>query len=184
MLTPFPAAGLLEPAPLLDAAGIAALIPHQGRMCLLDGLEAWGPGFITCTASGQADPDHPLRSPQGLDAVCAIEYAAQAMALHGALSASPGSAPKGGFLAAARQVKLHVPRLDAVPGRLTVQADRRAGDSHQALYQFSLLDETGALLVDGRATVVLDTPLSTPASAAAPIDGLPPLPLPTPDTTA
>jgi predicted hotdog family 3-hydroxylacyl-ACP dehydratase len=173
MLTPLAALGLPEPAPLLDAAGIAALIPHQGRMCLLDGLEAWGPSSITCTASNQADPDHPLRGAQGLDAVCAIEYAAQAMALHGALSAEPGSAPKGGFLAAARQVRLHVPRLSDVPGRLTIQADRRAGDSHQALYQFSLHDAAGTLLVDGRATVVLDTPLNTPAAVGAPAGSAP-----------
>jgi predicted hotdog family 3-hydroxylacyl-ACP dehydratase len=91
-----------------------------------------------------------------LDAVCGIEYAAQAMALHGALSAAPGDAPKSGFLAAARQVTLHRPRLDDAPGPLTVRADRRAGDSQQALYHFSLRDAEGHMLVDGRATVVLD----------------------------
>jgi hypothetical protein len=58
--------------------------------------------------------------------------------------------------------------LSDVSGRLTIQADRRAGDSHQALYQFSLHDAAGTLLVEGRATVVLDTPLNTPAAVGAP----------------
>jgi predicted hotdog family 3-hydroxylacyl-ACP dehydratase len=81
------------------------------------------------------------------------------MALHGGLSAEPGHAPQAGFLASARQVQLAVLRLDDAPGPLDVRAQRLAGDSRQALYQFSLHDAHGRLLVDGRATVVLDTPL-------------------------
>jgi predicted hotdog family 3-hydroxylacyl-ACP dehydratase len=146
----------------LDHAGIAARIPHSGRMCLLDSLLAWSANEVLCRATGHADPAHPLRSPQGLLAPCAIEYAAQAMALHGALNAVPGSVPSAGFLAAARQVRLHVPRLDDVPGALLVSAVRQAGDGGQALYRFALHDEGGRLLVDGRATVVLNSPLPTP----------------------
>lgn len=147
---------------LLDAAGIAARVPHAGRMCLLDALLAWNDDEVRCRATGHADADHPLRSPGGLLAACAIEYAAQAMALHGALNAAPGSAPSAGFLAAARQVRLHVPRLDTVAGPLIVTARKLAGDDQQASYRFALEDESGRPLVDGRATVVLNTPLVMP----------------------
>jgi predicted hotdog family 3-hydroxylacyl-ACP dehydratase len=68
--------------------------------------------------------------------------------------------PSAGFLAAARGVNLHTPRLDDVPGALLVHVKRLAGAEAQALYSFELKNEAGQLLVDGRATVVLNTPLA------------------------
>jgi predicted hotdog family 3-hydroxylacyl-ACP dehydratase len=144
----------------LDAAGIAARIPHQGTMCLLDGLLDWSATHVLCRASSHADSANPLRSPAGLLAPVAIEYAAQAMALHGSLVAAPGAVPPGpGFLASARDVRLHVARLDEAPGPLRVRAERLAGDGGQALYRFTLHDAAGRLLVEGRATVVLNQAL-------------------------
>jgi len=78
------------------------------------------------------------------------------MALHGTLGATPGSAPTPGFLASVRGVRLQVARLDDVAGELTVTATQLAGDTRQALYSFTLHSEQGALLVDGRATVILN----------------------------
>lgn len=144
----------------LDHAGIAARIPHRGAMCLLDALLGWSDAAIHCRAVGHTDPAHPLRGPQGLLAPCAIEYAAQAMALHGSLAAPAGAAARPGFLASARQVRLHVARLDDIPGALQVHARRLAGDERQALYRFAVQDEAGRTLVDGRAAVVFDSPLS------------------------
>lgn len=148
-----------HPSQTLDRDGIAARIPHSGSMCLLDGLLGWTADEVRCRASSHHDAAHPLRSPGGLLSPVAIEYASQAMALHGGLTAAPGSTPSAGFLAAARSVNLHVSRLDDVPGLLLVTATRLAGADAQALYRFELHDETGRLLVDGRATVVLNTPL-------------------------
>jgi predicted hotdog family 3-hydroxylacyl-ACP dehydratase len=140
----------------LDHAGIAARIPHSGRMCLLQSLLSWSPTEIVCSATSHSAPDHPLRVAEGLLAPVAIEYASQAMALHGTLCAAPGSSPKPGYLAAVRSVRLLVPRLDTVPGALRISATRLAGDAGQALYAFALHDPTGALLVEGRATVILN----------------------------
>jgi predicted hotdog family 3-hydroxylacyl-ACP dehydratase len=141
------------------AAEIARLIPHQGRMCLLDAVQACTPTHIRCRASSHRAADHPLRSPGGLLAPVGIEYAAQAMALHGALNARPGVSGRPGFLASARGVTLHVARLDDVAGDLMIEVEHLAGDERQAMYRFTLRDEAGRSLVDGRATVVLDTPL-------------------------
>ncbi len=145
----------MNPAPL-DHAAIAARVPHAGSMCLLATCTAWSAETIHCTATGHADPAHPLRTAGGLLSVNAIEYASQAMALHGTLSAPPGSPPTPGFLASVRAVVLHVPRLDDVPGALQVHATKLAGDARQAAYQFVLNDEAGRALVEGRATVILD----------------------------
>jgi predicted hotdog family 3-hydroxylacyl-ACP dehydratase len=145
--------------PLLDAAGIRALIPHAGRMSLLDTLQAWDMATIRCTATGHTDPDHPLRSAGGLLAPAAIEYAAQAAALHGGLTASVAGAGagrvRGGMLASARSVQFHRLRLDDLPGPLTITAERQAGDDRQWLYAFTLTHD-GQPLADGRLTVVLE----------------------------
>ncbi len=146
---------MTQPA-TLDHAGIAERVPHAGSMCLLLNLLAWSPDAIRCSAASHLDPANPLRGELGLAAPVAIEYASQAMALHGTLNAAPGSAPTPGFLAAVRGVRLLVPRLDTVPGLLLVAARKLAGDTRQALYAFELHDESGRLLVDGRATVILD----------------------------
>lgn len=141
---------------MLDRAGIAERIPHRDRMCLLDRLVAWTTDGIHCASGTHREADNPLRSAGGLLAPCAIEYAAQAMALHGALVAPPEDAPTPGYLASVRQVRLAVATLHDVPGDLQVRATRLAGDARQILYQFSVSDDAGRTLAEGRATVVLN----------------------------
>lgn len=147
----------------LDHHAIAQRIPHAGAMCLLDCLLDVSDSTVRCRISNQAEPAHPLRSPSGLLAACAIEYAAQAMALHGALIAAQHAPPTPGFLASARSVRLLVARLDDRPGPLQITATRLASGLDQALYRFELHDAIGQLLVEGRTTVVLNTPLVTSA---------------------
>jgi len=151
----------------LDHAGIAARVPHHGTMCLLDRLLAWTDDSVTCSAISHRDPAHPLRSESGLLAAHAIEYAAQAMALHGALRAEAAGAAAGpvpGYLASARGVQLGRWRMDDAPGPLRIEAQRIAGDSRQLLYGFRVIDAAGACLAEGRATVVLNTPLRPAAT--------------------
>ena len=143
--------------PLLDAAAIAARIPHAGRMSLLQRVVAHDARRIECASESHRDAAHPLRDADGtLPAAAAIEYASQAMALHGALAAADGTPPAAGFLAALRAVTLHVATLDAIDGDLIVAAELLAGDARQARYAFALRDEHGAVLAEGRATVILD----------------------------
>jgi predicted hotdog family 3-hydroxylacyl-ACP dehydratase len=148
----------------LDHADIAARVPHAGAMCLLERLVRWDADEIECAITNHADPSHPLRDGDGgLSAACAVEYAAQAMALHAALASAGGSEPTPGFLASARDVRLHVLRLDGTTGPLAVQARRLAGDERQAMYRFVLRNAAKRTLVEGRVTVVLNTPLPRPA---------------------
>ena len=140
----------------LDHAGIAARVPHHGAMCLLDRLLGWSLEEIRCSAISHRDPANPLRHGGTLPSPTAIEYASQAMALHGGLGAAEGATPKPGFLAAVRNVRLGVARLDDVDGDLLITATRLLGDAGQAQYRFAVYDSRGALLVDGRATVILN----------------------------
>jgi predicted hotdog family 3-hydroxylacyl-ACP dehydratase len=143
----------------VDRATLAGLIPHAGSMCLLERVEAWDERRIRCIAINQTDRDHPLRSASGLLASAAIEYAAQAAAVHGGLKArAAASTAAPGFLASARGVTLHRLRLDELAGELAIDVEHLAGDDRQLLYAFTVrhADETVA---DGRLAVVLDTPL-------------------------
>ena len=162
----------------LQHADIARRIPHQGTMCLLASVSAWDTQHIICQASSHHAPDHPLRAHGRLGAACGVEYAAQAMAVHGTLVAEalagPNAAttpPRAGYLASMRSVTLFVDRLDTVAGDLTIRADRLTGDDNTVLYSFAVQAGDQPLL-SGRAVVVLDAsalalPPSTPPPAAA-----------------
>ena len=146
----------------LDHAGIEALIPHRGPMCLLARMTSWSADAIECVALNHRDLGHPLRSASGLLASATIEYAAQAMALHGALAAARGDRiATPGFLASARDVRLACWRLDdlpdADPDALVVHAERQAADAARILYAFRVRHGEREL-ASGRVAVVLALP--------------------------
>lgn len=124
-------------------------------MCLLDRVEAWSEQGIACLAASHRDPANPLRAEGRLGAANGIEYAAQAMAIHGALLAGSDEPPRQGYLTSVRSVQLHAARLDDLTGELRVEAERLSGDGNHILYQFSL-SHAGRCLLAGRAAVVLD----------------------------
>jgi predicted hotdog family 3-hydroxylacyl-ACP dehydratase len=144
----------------MNRAWIEARIPHQGRMCLLDEVIAWNAQHIRCSTATHRALDNPLRSHHRLGIACGIEYAAQAMALHGGLASAAGGANAGaasrvGLLASVRDVRLHVSRLDDIESDLLCEVTHLAGDNLTALYEFVLRDKDKPLLA-GRASVVLD----------------------------
>jgi predicted hotdog family 3-hydroxylacyl-ACP dehydratase len=138
----------------LDRTWIERNIPHRGRMCLLDEVIEWDAQHIRCRSGTHRLPDHPLRSGGRLGIACGIEYAAQAMAAHGALAALENR-PEAGFLAGVRNVRLHVMQLDDIATDLYCDAALVAGDRGTALYEFALWSEAERLL-SGRATVIFD----------------------------
>jgi predicted hotdog family 3-hydroxylacyl-ACP dehydratase len=140
---------------MLDHAWILAHVPHQGRMCLLDRVDTWNESSLQCRAHSHRNLDNPLRAHGRLAAACGIEYAAQAMAIHGALLAAEGSPPATGYLTSVRSVELQVSRLDTLQADLQIAVERLSGDENNVLYQFSLA-AAGQLLLTGRASVVLD----------------------------
>ncbi|MBC9073252.1 3-hydroxylacyl-ACP dehydratase [Thauera sp. CAU 1555] len=141
-------------AGLPDRAWILAHIPHQGDMCLLDAVTAWDEARIRCTANGHRDPANPLRAGGRLGVMAGIEYAAQAMAVHGALLAGDAAPPAPGFLGSARGVDCLVDRLDDIDAPLDIEAERLSGDARTLLYGFTV-SAAGRPLLRGRAAVVL-----------------------------
>ena len=131
---------------------IARLIPHQGGMCLLERVDACDATTIACASSTHRDIDNPLRRDGALPAACGMEYALQAMALHGALTAGAAQGP--GFLAALAGVEMAAERLDDIDGALAVRAEALAQESRGFIYRFEV-SGGGAVLLSGRATILL-----------------------------
>jgi predicted hotdog family 3-hydroxylacyl-ACP dehydratase len=139
----------------LDHAWLLAHLPHQGSMCLLNAVTGWDAQSIRCTATSHRDAANPLRAHGRLGAACGIEYAAQAMAAHGALLAQTDSAPRAGYLVSVRGVELQAVRLDDIATDLEVEAERLSGDANTVLYDFRV-SAGGRELLSGRAAVILD----------------------------
>jgi predicted hotdog family 3-hydroxylacyl-ACP dehydratase len=157
-----------------DRRWIERHIPQQGSMCLLDEVLSWDRQHVLCRSRGHRSGDHPLRGHDRLGSACAIEYAAQAAAVHGALMAaaaatSATSATRFGMLASARAVELAVARLDEAMGDLLVRVNYLHGDAASALYEFSISEQRhGAAardsattpLAQGRLSLWLDAPIA------------------------
>ncbi|WP_407353151.1 phosphotransferase [Luteimonas sp. R10] len=137
---------------------ILALVPHQGAMCLWDEVLAWDAARIRLRTGSHRAPEHPLRSGGRLHAVHLCEYGAQAMAVHGGLRARDGGgAARAGLLVALRDVRLHLARIDDLPGPLECEAEALTETAASQQYAFRLLHR-GTPLAEGRAAVVLAPP--------------------------
>ena len=134
---------------------LCRLIPHHGTMCLLDRVEQWDDSSLVCTTASHRDATNPLRRDNQLEAICGLEYAAQAMAVHvGLLEQRKGCRLGMGYLGAVKHLTLRTIRLDDVEGDLTVQATRLVGELGSFIYTFRLSVERQDLL-DGRASIFL-----------------------------
>jgi len=125
---------------------ICSRLPHAGRMCLIDSLDHWDAESICCTTASHRRSDNPLRSGNILPPVAGIEYAAQAMALHGNLLAGPDSVPVMGYLASVRDCRISVEDLGVVIDDLQIVARRLSGDEQGLVYEFDIHSGSTSLL--------------------------------------
>lgn len=144
--------------PPIGRDAIARLVPHGGAMCLLDRALAWDAEGIHCEADGHRDPANPLWRDGRLPAICGVEYALQAMALHGALTAPGGQAQPPGYLSSLRDVSFDaVERLDTLPGPLGLRARALAAEAGGFIYRFEV-EGGGRVLITGQAAIILPKP--------------------------
>jgi predicted hotdog family 3-hydroxylacyl-ACP dehydratase len=151
----------------IDRDWIAAHIPHHGSMCLLHAVNDWDESEICCSARSHGALDNPLRNAHGLPISAGIEYAAQAMAVHGALLAPVERPPQVGYLTSVRNVEWLTPRLDDAGAEITIRATRLSGNEASLLYDFSILCQD-RLLLRGRASVLLQPPPAPQPALARP----------------
>lgn len=140
---------------LIGQAEIKALIPHAGDMCLLAGVTQWDATHITCIAQSHRSATNPLARDGKLPALCGIEYAAQAMAVHGGLTGLVGQRPHAGLLVSVRDVVALVKYLSDFEEDMQIEAEQLMAGESGVVYSFTL--HVGKMeLLRGRATVVLD----------------------------
>ena len=140
--------------PPINKAEIRTLIPHSGLMCLLDEVAQWDDRSIVCITNTHRDPVNPLRRGGRLSGLHAFEYGAQAAAVHGGLRArlmDTVAAP--GYLAALRDGRLHVSRLDNIQLPLRICATRLFGDRANTVYEF-LISSANVVVAEGRIIIV------------------------------
>jgi predicted hotdog family 3-hydroxylacyl-ACP dehydratase len=139
---------------VIDKAVIAGLVPHAGTMCLIERVLHWDAVGINCATASHRAANHPLARDGRLSAICGVEYAAQAMAIHGRLTGAAAERPRAGYLASLRDVACAADRLDLVTTELRIEAEQLFGDGDSAIYRFALRGDD-RLLLSGRAAVVL-----------------------------
>lgn len=126
-------------------------------MCLLDSVLEWDDAQIRCATTSHHKWDNPLRCNGRLGILCGIEYAAQAMAVHGALAGDDvdgNGRARVRYLASMRAVACHADRLDLLPGPLFVGAKRLLEQANGAIYSFELRHDD-RMLLSGRITIAL-----------------------------
>lgn len=140
---------------LMGQAEIRALIPHADDMCLLAGVTRWDATHISCLAQSHRNAGNPLARNGKVGALCGIEFAAQAMAVHGGLTGLVGQRPRAGLLVSVRDVVAQVEYLSDYSEDMQVEAEQLMAEQSSVCYRFTL--HAGATeLLRGRATVVLD----------------------------
>ncbi|CAN7334244.1 hydroxymyristoyl-ACP dehydratase [Trinickia sp. LjRoot230] len=120
----------------LEASEIYRRIPHAGAMRLLDAVQRWDERSIACTAHSHAEPQHPLRQNGEVSSVHALEYAAQAMAVHASLVR--GGMPLGHvYVASFMKIVLSPHPLDRiVRSPLEIRAALEVSNASAARYSF------------------------------------------------
>lgn len=138
----------------INKAEIRALVPHSGLMCLVDKVTQWDDRSILCSSNTHRDAVHPLRRDGRLSAVHAFEYGAQAAAVHGGLRArEQGATAPPGYLAALRDARLYVSRLDNIDAPLEIFATRLFGDKANTVYECRI-SAANTQIAEGRITIV------------------------------
>jgi predicted hotdog family 3-hydroxylacyl-ACP dehydratase len=135
---------------------IAALIPHQGGMCLWEHIVEWDDTRIVLETTSHRALDNPLRASDRLRAVHLCEYGAQAMAVHGALRAAPRQA-RPGMLVSLRSVTFARDYIDDLAGTLRVEATCLQSAESSQQYSFKIT-HNGEVAAEGRAAVLLKLP--------------------------
>lgn len=145
----------------LNYQAIEKLLPHAGKMSLLNKVICADEKKLTATAISHKEHDNPLRINGTLSTLNGIEYAAQAMALHGALSAvysGSKNTPQSGYIVAVRNIEIKLPFFPENAGELIIDVEKLMSNDNGFTYQFQInaqLKQEQNELISGKITVFL-----------------------------
>jgi predicted hotdog family 3-hydroxylacyl-ACP dehydratase len=140
---------------------IDRLLPHSGRMRLIDRIVSFDEYRIVCESDSHRVANHPLSFDGALPAACGLEYGAQVMAIHGSLLEasvrSERSRARHGYLVAASDLRWTIERLDLCEAPLVIEAASEFRSQQQVAYRFEVQVQ-GRCVLSGRAMVLLVSP--------------------------
>ncbi len=129
-------------------------------MCLLDRVLTWNEKTIHCSSLSHTREDNPLLNNKLISSVHAVEYGAQAMAVHGGLLArESGQAIGSGYLVSMRNIKLNCKVLNDMLDEIDIFAAQLINNSGNLVYDFEVKNKQKSL-VSGRVTVMQIEPQS------------------------
>jgi predicted hotdog family 3-hydroxylacyl-ACP dehydratase len=134
---------------MLNRVQIESRVPHAGAMCLLESVSDWDAVNIVCHAS-PPQTDHPLRHTGVVPSIAAVEYAAQAAAVHGSLL-DAADRPRAGMLVKLDEVELG---SGAISGALVIRATLEGRVASACSYSFAVHDDK-ACCARGRLMIAL-----------------------------
>ncbi len=138
---------------VVDTTDLYKRLPHTGSMCLVDEAVDWDHEHIQCAATSHLLADNPLRVAGRLPAICVLEYAAQAFALHGVLVADESGEPPPDasrvFVALVTTLDIYAEYLDGRDGALRIDGHIIFRQAGSAVYRFEAFDATGPV-ADGQ----------------------------------
>lgn len=130
------------------------LVPHSGGMILIDRVVSWDERSLRASCQSHLSVENPLRRDGRLSVVHALEYGAQAMAVHGGLLAErSGESIAGGYLAGVRNLRFFRSRLDDLSGELDVEVDMQHVQEGSLIYTFRV-SSSGQSVAEGMAIVM------------------------------
>lgn len=143
-LLPFPASGQQSTRP--DMVEAYAMLPHGESMRLVESVQDWNEEGLIARAIMREPPGgkHPLNLSGCVHGLAALEYVAQACALHGVLSGRVAACHGGStVVATVPRLQLEGEGLSAGDAMLEIAVRCILRQSHSAVYE--------SLITDGRA---------------------------------
>jgi len=153
---------------LLEGKAIAALIPHSGNMCLLNSVLAWDEQHIEALVTDVHSARNPLRENGELHTIVLVEYAAQAAAVHAALSGGGMvgdvsddvggvgsiSGERAAYIGSIKAMTLHEPTVDRSENELLCNAQCLLNNTNGAIYQLTVCAQEKKLM-EARLVLIL-----------------------------
>lgn len=149
----------------LNSQEIEQHLPHAGKMSLLDKVCHADSSWLSATATSHLNGDNPLRFNGKLASINGIEYAAQAMAIHGFLLSEEKQAGslsnekkedsiQAGYIATVRNIEIYTPFFPQSESVIMIEVNQLMSDKNGFTYQFHISCEKKAL-ISGKITIFL-----------------------------
>jgi predicted hotdog family 3-hydroxylacyl-ACP dehydratase len=136
---------------ILNASEIEQCLPHAGKMSLLESVIETSQRHLKASAISHYQQDNPLLLNGQLSIIHGVEYAAQAMAVHGFLLSD--SRAKG-YIATLRSINMSVRYFPNRTFPLMIEVEQLIRHKQGFTYQFIIHCEQ-TRLISGKITVFL-----------------------------